>query len=63
MEILEMNIKVDKLPNGCSVAKIGEESCIFNQHKYCVLKMALHQKNTFVQNNRGIVPTDCPLRQ
>lgn len=62
MNIVDMNIVVDKLPNGCNVAEPNDESCIFNQHKYCILKMALKQNNTFVQNNRGIIPDDCPLR-
>ena len=62
MNIVDMNIVVDKLPDGCSVTEPNEESCVFNQHKYCVLKMALKESNTFVQNNRGIVPDDCPLR-
>lgn len=62
MKILEMNIKVDKLPDGCNVSKPNDESCIFNCFKYCILKQALHQENCFVQNNRGIVPDDCPLR-
>lgn len=63
MKILEMNLKVDKLPDGCSVAKESDESCIFNCFKYCILKQALHQGNYFVQNNRGVVPEDCPLRR
>jgi len=51
-------MKVDNLPSG----GVGYEGCVFNQQKYCVLKMALNKKNTFVQNNRNIVPKDCPLK-
>jgi len=58
MNITKMDIKVDNLPDGC----VGYEGCVFNQQKYCVLKMALNKKNTFVQNNRNIVPKDCPLK-
>ena len=62
MKILEMDIKVDKLPDGCSIANIGDESCVFNCFKYCILKLALNKENCFVQNNHGIIPDDCPLR-
>ena len=63
MKILSVNIKVDKLPDGCSVAKPDDEHCIFNCFKYCILKQALEQDKCFVENNRGIVPDDCPLRR
>ena len=62
MKVIKINIEVDHLPNGCSVNDAYEEGCIFNRDKYCVLKQALNQKDCFVQNNRGIVPEDCPLR-
>lgn len=61
MEILEMKIKVNKLPDGCRVCSPDSEGCIFNQDKYCVLKQALNHKDCFVQNNCGIVPKNCPL--
>lgn len=62
MNILTLNIQVDKLPDGCSVNMEDNERCVFNCWKYCILKMALKQGDTFVQNNRGIVPDDCPLK-
>lgn len=62
MKILSMNIKVDRLPDGCSTHRYNDESCIFNQDKYCVLKMALNENDTFVHNNRNVIPNDCPLR-
>lgn len=62
MEILTMEIKVDQLPENCVVGSNGD-GCIFNQHKYCVLKMALNEKDTFVQNNRESLPVDCPLKK
>lgn len=49
-----MNIVVDKLPDRCA-------GCIFNQSKYCVLKMDLKHSNSFVQNNRESISDDCPL--
>ena len=61
MNILEMKIVVDKLPDGCNIAKIGDEHCPFNRDKYCVLKQACGVQNTFVNNNRGVIPDDCPL--
>lgn len=63
MNILKMDIVVDKLPSGCNISKPNEDSCVFNVNKYCILKMALNQKGTFVQNNRGIIPSDCPLNE
>ena len=63
MKVLDMKIKVDKLPDGCCVAREGDEGCSFNCDKYCILKQALHHKDCFVQNNRGIVPNDCPLKR
>ena len=62
MNILEMNITVDKLPDGCNVDKPGDTECIFNCWKYCILKMALKNENCFVQNNRGTIPDDCPIK-
>lgn len=55
-----MNIKVDKLPDGCNSSTKG---CIFNRWRCCILKMALGQDDSFVHNNREIVPEDCPLRK
>ena len=63
MKVLDINIKVDKLPDGCNANNPNNESCIFNCFKYCILKQALEQENCFVHNNRGIVPDDCPLRR
>lgn len=63
MNVLSMDIKVDKLPDGCNVRDRNDEGCVFNQHKYCVLKLAANQGGFFVQNNRGIIPDDCPLKQ
>ena len=62
MKIFDINIKVDKLPDGCNVSKPDDEGCIFNCSKYCILKQALRQGEYFVHNNRGVVPDDCPLR-
>lgn len=63
MEVLEMKIKVDSLPDGCCAAKEVDEGCVFNCDKYCVLKQALNHRNCFVHNNRGVVPNDCPLKR
>ena len=61
MKVLEMKINVDKLPDGCNVSEPSEDGCVFNCNKYCILKQALNHSDCFVQNNRGIIPTDCPL--
>ena len=61
MKVLSIDIAVNKLPDGCNVAKAEDDGCIFNRDKYCVLKQALERENCFVQNNRGFVPEDCPL--
>lgn len=63
MNILDMHITVDKLPDGCNVASPDDECCVFNCFKYCILKLALNREDCFVHNNRGVVPDDCPLRQ
>lgn len=62
MKILKMEITVDRLPDGCSSGCDGE-SCVFNQNKYCILKMALDHNDTFVQNNVNRIPLDCPLKK
>lgn len=57
-----LNIEVDELPDNCL-------ECVFNQTKYCSLKMAMSDKgkyeygNTFVQNNRETVDKRCPLKK
>ena len=56
-----LSIKVDELPTNCSYSKECGDGCVFNQNKYCVLKMACNQSNAFVQNNRDNIPSDCPL--
>jgi hypothetical protein len=61
MQVLNLNVQVDKLPDGCSTSDPNHESCIFNCSKYCILKQALNRKECFVQNNRNIIPDDCPL--
>ena len=63
MKILKMDIVVDKLPDGCNIDNPNGTVCVFNQDKYCVLKMSLKKKETFVHNNRGVIPSDCPLRE
>ena len=63
MKVLDVDIKIDKFPDGCNVAKPDDERCIFNCFKYCILKQALERENCFVQNNRGIIPDDCPLKR
>lgn len=54
MKINKIQIDLDKLPKNCI-------DCVFNQNKYCVLKIALEKQNTFVQNNRINIDKACPL--
>lgn len=61
MKLISLDVMVDRLPDGCNVAKAEDERCIFSRDKYCVLKQSLGHENCFVQNNRGFIPTDCPL--
>lgn len=56
MKITKMDILVDKLPESCC-------ECVFNETKYCSLKIALNKSNTFVQNNDKNIDKDCPLTE